>query len=481
MFGSRMSRLLGKFPGPPLVPCAGNAYLFLGPPKNVLPTIAGLIKKYGRRFRLWKFHNPYVILVDGKDIEHVLSSNQHINKGRDYHQLHWMNGNGLITSGGDVWREDRKLLNPSFKYQRFDGFLDSFNKNGKILVSVLKKYFKNGDQKVDLHPALCRCTMDTIFESVLGATFNIQSESSEGYVGEGHVMYEGLKSVMMSYRTRGLKPWLCLPIVRNILGIAKIERETKKNFTKFMIKVIDGRKKSLKNNPGDDASRAFIDVLLESRSNQNLVDHAFTIFAAAFETNATAMNFLLFLLALNPACQKKVHQELDEVFNGDRRDATAKDIKELKYMEMCILETMRHFPPAPMFSRNLETDIVLDDGTLVPKGADVGIFVYEVHNDPAVFPHPEKFDPDRFLPAEVKKRHNYSYIPFSKGPRSCIGQKYAMLQMKSVLSHVLREFSVTTKMTRKDVNIIIGSIIEIDCSIFLTLSPRCGPKTMYKF
>lgn len=68
-----------------------------------------------------------------------------------------------IFSAGDVWREDRKLLNPSFKYQRFDGFLDSFNKNGKILVSVLKKYFKNGDQKVDLHPALCRCTMDTIF------------------------------------------------------------------------------------------------------------------------------------------------------------------------------------------------------------------------------------------------------------------------------------------------------------------------------
>lgn len=120
---------------------------------------------------------------------------------------------------------------------------------------------------------------------------------------------------------------------------------------------------------------------------------------------------------------------------------------DLKYVERCILETLRLFPPVFMFLRQLKKPmkIVHDNTTyLLPVGTNIASLPYLLHRNPEYFPDPDKFDPNRFLPEEVAKRHSYSFIPFSGGPRNCLGLKFAMLEMKVVVAYLLRHFVIST-------------------------------------
>nr|XP_053637333.1 cytochrome P450 4C1-like [Cherax quadricarinatus] len=120
----------------------------------------------------------------------------------------------------------------------------------------------------------------------------------------------------------------------------------------------------------------------------------------------------------------RVQEELDGIFDSADSPVTWEDVHQLKYTEMCIKEALRIFPPAPFISRKLEEDVVIENYR-VPSGTTVQLVIYKIHRDPAQFPDPEVFDPDRFLPENVNKRHPYAYIPFSAGPRNCIGKIYA--------------------------------------------------------
>ena len=109
-------------------------------------------------------------------------------------------------------------------------------------------------------------------------------------------------------------------------------------------------------------------------------------------------------------------------------------------MERCIKESLRLYPSVFFISRNLGEDVITTTGHLLPKDTHVFIYIYELHRNPDIYPDPEKFDPDRFLPENCQNRHPYAYIPFSAGPRNCIGQKFAILEMKVALCAILSKF-----------------------------------------
>jgi cytochrome P450 family 4 len=117
-----------------------------------------------------------------------------------------------------------------------------------------------------------------------------------------------------------------------------------------------------------------------------------------------------------------------------------KTLQELKYTERCLKEVLRLYPSVPFIGRVLGEDMTTSTGHLLKAGTNMHLHIYDVHHNPEIYPDPEKFDPDRFLPENCQNRHNFAYVPFSAGPRNCIGQKFAMLELKAVLCGVLAEF-----------------------------------------
>lgn len=156
--------------------------------------------------------------------------------------------------------------------------------------------------------------------------------------------------------------------------------------------------------------------------------------------------------------QQKVIDELDEIMGGDRtRTPTMKELLDMKYLECCIKEALRLYPSVPLIARHIREEVVIDNYT-IPVGTTAMIVTYMLHRNPEIYPKPEQFNPDRFLPENCKGRHPYAYIPFSAGPRNCIGQKFAILEEKAVISTVLRRFKIESVDRREDLTL-LGELI----------------------
>lgn len=136
------------------------------------------------------------------------------------------------------------------------------------------------------------------------------------------------------------------------------------------------------------------------------------------------------------------------------------DLQELKFMDRCIKETLRIYPSVHYISRQLGEALTVSSGYRLRKGTTVHLHIYDTHHSPQVYPDPEKFDPDRFLPENVQNRHPFAYLPFSAGPRNCIGQKFAMLELKAVLCGILGSFVLEPVDTPESIVLVIDLILR---------------------
>lgn len=148
------------------------------------------------------------------------------------------------------------------------------------------------------------------------------------------------------------------------------------------------------------------------------------------------------------------------------------ELKELSFMERCIKESLRLFPSVPFISRLVSEDFKTASGYTVPKNAMAHIHIYDLHHNPDIYPDPEKFDPDRFLPENTKSRHPFAYLPFSAGPRNCIGQKFAMLELKALLCGILSNFVLEPVDKPENVEMITDLVLRSKGSIRVKFVPR---------
>jgi cytochrome P450 len=160
------------------------------------------------------------------------------------------------------------------------------------------------------------------------------------------------------------------------------------------------------------------------------------------DTTAMAISWSLHLIGLDPEVQEKVHLEIDSVFGDDKtRPVNSEDLKQLKYLECCIKEALRLFPSVPGIARAVNEDFRMGSYT-IPKGATLFVYPYALHRNEEIFSDPEVYRPERFLTDNISKTSPYAYVPFSAGPRNCIGQRFALTEEKIVIANVLRNFSV---------------------------------------
>ncbi|XP_077528053.1 cytochrome P450 4C1-like isoform X2 [Haemaphysalis longicornis] len=197
-----------------------------------------------------------------------------------------------------------------------------------------------------------------------------------------------------------------------------------------------------------------------------------TFMFAGQDTSAQTLTWTLFALAIHPDIQRNVHGELDKVFKPDSGNSvTKRDVANLPYLDRVLKETMRVFSIVPWVGRSLTEPLKVGKYT-IPEGCTCYVFMYGIHRDPAHYRDPEVFDPDRFLRGEGSRSHPFAYVPFSAGPRNCIGQKFAMLEVKVLLAKVLRRFSVSTGDHRDDLLFDADILLRTRRPINIRLHPR---------
>lgn len=184
---------------------------------------------------------------------------------------------------------------------------------------------------------------------------------------------------------------------------------------------------------GEKRRLAFLDLMIETAKNgANLTDtdikeEVDTIMFEGHDTTAAGSSFVLCLMGIHQDVQDRVYKELFQIFGDSDREATFNDTMEMKYLERVIMESLRLYPPVPMIARKVNEDIQLaSENYVIPSGTTVVVGTYKIHRRPDIYPNPDRFDPDNFLPERTQNRNYYSFIPFSAGPRSCVGKPFCI-------------------------------------------------------
>ncbi|XP_053699321.1 cytochrome P450 4c3-like [Sabethes cyaneus] len=483
VYRRRRARLvyhINKLPGPYMIPLIGNGLqATLGCKDEFLDRVVASQKLYGRRIglsRVWNGPIPYVMISKASAVEPILSNPKLVEKSADYEFLKPWLGNGLLTSPASVWHPRRKALTPAFHFKILSDFVQIFHRQSLIFVEKLgEKLNCTEEDGFNIVPMATLCALDIFCETAMGCSVNAQSNSDSEYV-RAH------KEIGKVIRNRLQKIWLqpdfifkrtdefrkhqeCLAVLHEFSDRVVTERKAE------LVKRRQAQEVDLNNNDpleNDDGSRkkqlAFLDLLIEGSLDGNgLSDLAIreevdTFVIGGHDTTAAAISWILLLLGADQDVQDRVFNEIDQIMGGDRdRIPTMQELSEMKYLECCIKETLRLYPSIPLIARRLTEDVQVQNYT-IPAGTNAMIVVYHLHRDPTVFPNPDKFNPDNFLPENCNGRHPYAYIPFSAGPRNCIGQKFAILEEKTVISTVIRKFRFEAVERREDVKL-LGDLV----------------------
>eukprot|EP00099_Drosophila_melanogaster_P019149 NP_610390.1 Cyp6a13 [Drosophila melanogaster] len=179
----------------------------------------------------------------------------------------------------------------------------------------------------------------------------------------------------------------------------------------------------------------------DALSFEQIAAQALVFFLAGFDTSSTTMSFCLYELALNPDVQERLRVEVLAVLKRNNQKLTYDSVQEMPYLDQVVAETLRKYPILPHLLRRSTKEYQIPNSNLILEpGSKIIIPVHSIHHDPELYPDPEKFDPSRFEPEEIKARHPFAYLPFGEGPRNCIGERFGKLQVKVGLVYLLRDF-----------------------------------------
>ncbi|XP_020293219.1 cytochrome P450 4C1-like [Pseudomyrmex gracilis] len=428
----------------------------------------------------WVGHIPTLCLYDPNLIQIVLSNNVHIEKPDEVLLLREWLGNGLLTSTGKQWHRDRKLLTPTFHFSILKQFAVIMSDKAKNLIKHIEKILEeNPGKAINIQPSIDKAAINIILETAMGVNaYDIKSLFD--YKMAGYRYNRLYTHRVNSWYYRLLKP------IHNLLPITKQIRENVTCLHNVTDEVIR-KKKLIRKTEGElidydiqnkPRNKAFLDLLLDLKNNdatllndEDIRAHVDTFMAAGNDTTRISICWALFCIGNYLNYQEKIHEELEEVFKDSQKPATVQEISQLKYLDRVIKESRRLYPAIPAIKRTLSEDTKLGD-YIIPANTRVIISMLLVHRNPAIWPNPLKFDPDRFLPENIKHTNPYAYIPFSAGPRNCIGQKFAMLEEKIILTAILRQWRVTCTETPADKIALENIILEPYQGVSLHLVPK---------
>ncbi|XP_057295262.1 cytochrome P450 4C1-like [Hydractinia symbiolongicarpus] len=438
-------------PGPSDLPIIGSVLEMEREPHKLFRQLQEYQKQFNYVFKVWLGYVPVVVSGNAEYAEAILSCKDLIKKSTFYWTSFGWLGTGLLTSDGSKWKNRRRLISPTFHFNILNDFVSIFVKHAESLVEALKLK-SDADKAIDVQVPISLATLNVICETAMGVKIDIQQSTSAQYVKSVH-------SMTQHFQTRQKYPWLWPDFIYKLTSAGQEYYKDLKIAHDFTIDVIKKRAQSrnLSSNNIESADnnfkKVFIDMLLDLYDKgeidiDGIREEVNTFMFAGHDTTATGMGWILYLLGRHPEVQKKLHAEIDraDLIPGIVLDK----VRELKYLEYVIKEGLRLHPPIPLIARVLEKDTAIGKH-VIPSGTEIALDVYALHLNPEYWDEPKTFNPDRFGQEKFLKRNPYSYIPFSAGSRNCIGQKFAMLEEKVFLFHIMKNFRLTSIQAENEV------------------------------
>jgi cytochrome P450 len=456
--GTATGTASGRAPGPKGLPWFGSV---LPAWRDPLSLFLESRQRYGDvvRFKFGPFQ--YYLVNDPNVVKHVLVDNpKGYTKSRNYLGLKVVLGEGLLTSEGDHWRRQRKLAQPAFHRDKLAGFAAQMTMATR---DMLARWSAEGtSESFCIHAEMMRLTF-----RIVGLTL-FSSDVDGDAKDVGHAL-----EVAMHWANDYAESMIRVPPFIPTPANVRFKR-AKKTLDDVVFRLIAERRAHAQKTGhfGGDLLGMLMEATEEpdaaagasgertGMDDQQLRDEIITMILAGHETTANLLSWTFHLLSKHPDVERRVREEAQRVL-GDR-DPVLEDVKSLEYTRMVLEEGLRLYPPAWVFERQA---IVPDrlGGYDIEPGAIIGLCPYVLHRHPDHWENPEGFDPERFRPERAEKRPRYAYLPFGGGPRTCVGNHFAMMEAQILLAMIVREHRLELEPSHK---------VELDPVI--TLRPKHG-------
>ncbi|XP_011172813.1 cytochrome P450 9e2-like [Solenopsis invicta] len=399
------------------------------------------------------FGTPAVLLRDPelikdvmvKDFEHFLDRRTFVDE-----DMEPLFGKNVSALRGDRWREMRTILSPSFTASKMKFMFDLVSKCSKEFVDYLDNH-PEICQAIETKGAFRRYANDVIATAAFGISINsMKDRDNEFYV-------RGVEATKFSSGLLSMAKFILIrkcPKLAKWMGITLLKPTTATFFKTVVAETIKAREDHGIVRP--DMIHLLMqawdknDASVHKITLDDIVSQAFIFFFAGFDTTSTGMCFAIHELAVNQDVQNRLREEVQHYLAEGNGEISYDLLSKMSYMDMVISEALRKYPPAVIVDRICTKRYELPSSqpgykNVILEPNSVLMFpIYALHRDPQYFPNPDKFDPERFSEDNKDNIVPYSYLPFGHGPRKCIGNRFALMETKILIAHLLQKFTIKT-------------------------------------
>ncbi|KAF2892518.1 hypothetical protein ILUMI_13655 [Ignelater luminosus] len=445
---------------PPSFPLGNATELFLRkvPTSDIFINVYNKMKQKDLKYCGFYFlTQPNFVLVDPELIKVILTKDfQYFTDRRIYanEETDPLSTN-VLTLDGSKWKVRRSKISPAVTSGKMKMMFETLFNCTKELTAWMNQVAEN-QEVLDTKEILGRFTTDVIVSCGFGIECNSLKNPNSDFRKYG-------KKILGESPIDQLKNLIAMlvPKVFEIIKIPVMNTEA----TTFFMNIV---KETIKYREENNVTRKdFLDLLIQLKHNVRIKDddnvgelksndseqlltveqiaaEAYLFFAAGFETSSTTLTFCFYELASNPDVQEKLRNEIKKTLANYNGELSYDAVMEMSYMDKCINETLRKYPPFPTIGRICTKNYkVPDSNVVIEKGTAIVIPISGIHYCPEYYPEPEKFDPERFSPENKSKRHHYTWLPFGEGPRNCIGMRFGLMQVKVGLAVLLKDYKFT--------------------------------------
>jgi len=432
--------------------------------------------------------SSFLVISDPAAAKHVLRSTDNTQrniyeKGLVAEVSQFLFGDGFAITGGEQWRARRRAVSPSLHKAYLEVMMDRvFGPSSRFAGDKLRAAALSGTP-VNMEAVFSQLTLDIIGKAVFNYDFNSLTSDSPLI----QAVYTALKET--ETRATDLLPYWKIPLLnqfvprqRKAAAAVELIRTTTNDLIRQCKEMVDEEEMAAASAAGEEylnqADPSVLRFLIAAREEVNstqLRDDLLSMLVAGHETTGSALTWTLYLLVQNPDKMAKAQEEVDRVM-GERTQPTMADFQALKYVMRCVNESMRLYPHPPVLLRRAVIPDTLPGGYEVSVGQDVMISVYNIHHSPAVWEQPEEFLPERFPldgPVPNEQNTDYKYIPFSGGPRKCVGDQFALMEAVVALAVLIKEFDFALQ-PGQTVGMTTGATIHTSNGLYMNVKQRKG-------